>query len=307
MIGAPRAGRSGSSSAGSLSLNGTVPTAPVPVAGVAMFLVAGAILGSGLGGVQVADRVFMIRLSPPERLGEFFGCTGWSGKASQVIGQLLFGVIMLPAARLARRRRLPDRDPEPARDDAHRAWLVWPVSDRWTGSGEVASRPPPERLAPGRRAARASAPAGSVAVAVRVRRRQAQAEPIISSRVDRARRQPGPRAARALDATRTGGSPARRGPTACGIGRPTTRAAASSTSRTQNPSTVPRLQTSGRRPSAPPSAVARRGRLERAQVRVGEVRDVDVVADRRAVGRRVVVAEQRQRGPALGRRRARSG
>src|SRR5204863_339999 len=39
--------------------------------GLGMFLVAGAILGSGLGGVQVADRVFMMRLAPPAQLGEF--------------------------------------------------------------------------------------------------------------------------------------------------------------------------------------------------------------------------------------------
>ena len=42
-------------------------------AGLVPFLIAGAILGSGLGGVQVADRVLMVRLSPPDRLGEFFG------------------------------------------------------------------------------------------------------------------------------------------------------------------------------------------------------------------------------------------
>ena len=58
-----------------------------------MFLVAGAILGSGLGGVQVADRVLMVRLSPPEQLGEFFGLYGLVGKGSQVIGQLLYGAI----------------------------------------------------------------------------------------------------------------------------------------------------------------------------------------------------------------------
>ena len=39
------------------------------------------ILGCGLGGVQVADRVLMVRLSPPERIGEFFGSTGWSARA----------------------------------------------------------------------------------------------------------------------------------------------------------------------------------------------------------------------------------
>ena len=59
--------------------------------GLVPFLVAGAILGSGLGGVQVADRVLMVRLSPPERIGEFFGIYGLVGKGSQVIGQLLYG------------------------------------------------------------------------------------------------------------------------------------------------------------------------------------------------------------------------
>ena len=48
--------------------------------GIGLFLLAGAIVGSGLGGVQVADRVFMIRLSPPAKLGEFFGLYGLVGK-----------------------------------------------------------------------------------------------------------------------------------------------------------------------------------------------------------------------------------
>ncbi len=62
--------------------------------GFAAFLIAGGILGSGLGGVQVADRVLMVRLSPPERLGELFGLYGLVGKGSQVIGQLLYGVTL---------------------------------------------------------------------------------------------------------------------------------------------------------------------------------------------------------------------
>ena len=60
--------------------------------GMALFVVAGAILGSGLGGVQVADRVFMIRLSPPARAGESRPLRA-VGKGSQVIGQLLYGLI----------------------------------------------------------------------------------------------------------------------------------------------------------------------------------------------------------------------
>lgn len=69
----------------SLSLPGT------PV-GIGLFVLAGTIVGSGLGGVQVADRVFMLRLSPPDKIGEFFGLYGLVGKGSQVVGQTLYGV-----------------------------------------------------------------------------------------------------------------------------------------------------------------------------------------------------------------------
>lgn len=126
--------------AGSLSLNATDPATgdPTPtVIGFALFLVAGAILGSGLGGVQVADRVFMVRLSPPARVGEFFGVYGLVGKASQVIGQILYGAIVF---------LLLDALGVGAYQIAILSlivtmliglWLVWPVNDRWAGSGEV--------------------------------------------------------------------------------------------------------------------------------------------------------------------------
>ncbi len=67
----------------------SLPGTPV---GIGLFVIAGAIVGSGLGGVQVADRVFMLRLSPPNRIGEFFGLYGLVGKGSQVVGQTLYGV-----------------------------------------------------------------------------------------------------------------------------------------------------------------------------------------------------------------------
>ncbi len=127
-------------------------------AGLPPFLIAGAILGSGLGGVQVADRVLMVRLSPPDRLGEFFGLYGLVGKGSQVVGQLLYGVIIFVLL-------------DTAGNGAYQVgvlsllvtmliglWLVWPVRDDWAGSGEVAKLPgeyemgpvsPPEHLAPG--------------------------------------------------------------------------------------------------------------------------------------------------------------
>jgi UMF1 family MFS transporter len=123
-------------------------------AGLVPFLVAGAILGSGLGGVTVADRVLMVRLSPPERLGEFFGLYGLVGKGSQVIGTLLYGATILlllgplgiGAYQVAVLSLLVTM--------VIGLWLVWPVRDDWDGSGETV-RPgsglhvPPERLTPG--------------------------------------------------------------------------------------------------------------------------------------------------------------
>ena len=123
-------------------------------AGLVPFLVAGAILGSGLGGVQVADRVLMVRLSPPDRIGEFFGIYGLVGKGSQVVGQLLYGLILF---------LLLDSLGNGAYQVAVLSllvtmliglWLIWPVRDDWAGSGETALPPgmgpiaPPERLSP---------------------------------------------------------------------------------------------------------------------------------------------------------------
>jgi UMF1 family MFS transporter len=55
------------------------------------FLLAGILLGSGLGGVWTSDRVFMLRLSPPDKIGEFFGLYGLAGKFSAVTGPVLYG------------------------------------------------------------------------------------------------------------------------------------------------------------------------------------------------------------------------
>jgi UMF1 family MFS transporter len=125
--------------------------------GLAPFLVAGAILGSGLGGVQVADRVLMVRLSPSDRLGEFFGLYGLVGKGSQVIGQVLYGATIflllgtlgIGAYQVALLSLLVTM--------FIGLWLIWPVRDDWSGSGEVGPllaeaglgpAAPPERLVP---------------------------------------------------------------------------------------------------------------------------------------------------------------
>jgi UMF1 family MFS transporter len=120
---------------GSIGLAGSTP-------GMAMFVLAGAILGSGLGGVQVADRVFMVRLSPPPRLGEFFGLYGLVGKGSQVIGQLVYGLIVFllidSLGNLAYQIAIVSL----LGTMLIGLWLVWPVSDRWKDSGEVVEAQP---------------------------------------------------------------------------------------------------------------------------------------------------------------------
>ena len=105
--------------------------------GLPLFLVAGAILGSGLGGVQVADRVLMVRLSPPHKLGEFFGIYGLVGKGSQVIGQLLYGLILFLFLDTLGRGAYQVAVLSLLVTMLIGLWLVWPVRDDWAGSGEA--------------------------------------------------------------------------------------------------------------------------------------------------------------------------
>jgi UMF1 family MFS transporter len=58
------------------------------------FLFAGVLIGAGFAGLHVSDRVLMYRLSPPERLGEFYGLYGLVGKGSQVLGNLFWGITL---------------------------------------------------------------------------------------------------------------------------------------------------------------------------------------------------------------------
>ena len=91
----------------------------------------------------------MVRLSPPEKLGEFFGLYGLVGKGSQVIGQMLYGLILytlldtlhVGAYQLAVLTLLGTML------IGYR--LIQPVSDHWGDAVEAPVVPaPPERLAP---------------------------------------------------------------------------------------------------------------------------------------------------------------
>jgi UMF1 family MFS transporter len=58
------------------------------------FLIAGAVLGSGLGGVAVTDRLLLLRLAKPHQVGEMLGLYGLAGKFSAVIGPIAYGSIV---------------------------------------------------------------------------------------------------------------------------------------------------------------------------------------------------------------------
>ena len=65
------------------------------------FLVAGARLGAGLGGVGVTDRLLLVRLVPDERIGAMLGLYGLVGKLSATIGpSLYFGIVALTLSSL---------------------------------------------------------------------------------------------------------------------------------------------------------------------------------------------------------------
>lgn len=57
-----------------------------------MYVMAGA-AGFCLGGVWAADRPFMLRLTPPDRIGEFYGLYGMVGRFSAITGPAMWALI----------------------------------------------------------------------------------------------------------------------------------------------------------------------------------------------------------------------
>ncbi len=63
--------------------------------GAWMLFVAGPIVGIALGGMWTVGRVMLVALSPPEKVGEFFGLFSLAGKVSAVFGPALTAVLLL--------------------------------------------------------------------------------------------------------------------------------------------------------------------------------------------------------------------
>lgn len=70
-----------------------------------MYAVAAA-AGFSLGGVWAADRPYMLRLTPPHRIGEFYGLYGMVGRFSAVTGPALWMLVFMLATRAFGRTEL---------------------------------------------------------------------------------------------------------------------------------------------------------------------------------------------------------
>jgi UMF1 family MFS transporter len=60
---------------------------------VATLWIVAALAGIGLGGVWSADRPLMLRLTPPDRIGEFYGLYGMVGRFSAISGPLVWAAV----------------------------------------------------------------------------------------------------------------------------------------------------------------------------------------------------------------------
>lgn len=59
-----------------------------------IFWVVAGLAGVALGGTWTADRPYMLRLTPPARIGEFYGLYGMIGRFSAITGPLAWGLIV---------------------------------------------------------------------------------------------------------------------------------------------------------------------------------------------------------------------
>jgi UMF1 family MFS transporter len=59
-----------------------------------MLMLAGPLVGAALGGTWTVSRVMLVALSPPEKLGEFFGLFSLAGKLSAVVGPAITAVLL---------------------------------------------------------------------------------------------------------------------------------------------------------------------------------------------------------------------
>jgi len=60
----------------------------------ALFWLVAPLMGIALGGTWAADRPFMLRLSPPRHLGQFYGLYAMAGRFAAIIGPLLWALIV---------------------------------------------------------------------------------------------------------------------------------------------------------------------------------------------------------------------
>jgi UMF1 family MFS transporter len=60
---------------------------------VALYLVA-IMAGIAMGGTWAADRPYMLRLTPPDRVGEFYGLYGMVGRFSAITGPVLWWIVV---------------------------------------------------------------------------------------------------------------------------------------------------------------------------------------------------------------------
>jgi MFS transporter, UMF1 family len=69
-----------------------VLTALAPAAWTLFFV--GPLVGAALGGTWTVSRVMLVALSPPEKLGEFFGLFSLAGRFSAVMGPALTALLL---------------------------------------------------------------------------------------------------------------------------------------------------------------------------------------------------------------------